>query len=72
MLQAHGDADQPLNYAGGLALRFAELAVRGAGRVRAQGFGVAQVGAQREHLQAVEHVESPRTRLLGAARAQLE
>ena len=57
MVQAHGHANQALANAGRLTLHFRQAAVRGAGRMRRQRFGIAKVGAQREHLQLVEHVK---------------
>ena len=43
VLKAYGQADEVLDYASGLALLFAEFAVRGGGRVGDGGFYVAQV-----------------------------
>ena len=45
IFQAHGHADHALRDARGQALRFRQPAVRGAGRVRDGGLGVAQVGS---------------------------
>ena len=60
MLKASGHTNQTLADARRLALVFRELAVRGTGRMREQRFGVAQVGTQRQHTQAVEYMERTR------------
>jgi hypothetical protein len=59
VFKTHSHAYQALANARHLALIFTELAVRGAGRVGEQGFGVAQVGAQGQHLQGVKHMKGP-------------
>src|SRR3982751_2198461 len=50
VVEADGHADQALRDAGGLALVFGQAPVRGAGRVRDRGLGVAEVGGDRANL----------------------
>jgi hypothetical protein len=57
VLQPHGQADHALRDAGGQALRFAQAAVRGAGRVGDGGLGVAQVGGDAADARGVDHGE---------------
>ena len=55
-----------------LTLVFGELAVRGAGRVCEQGFGITQIGTQRKRTQAVKHMEGACTRLLRISRLDIK
>jgi len=56
VLQADGHADHALHDAGGLPLRLAQAPVRGAGRMRDGGLGVAQVGGDGAHARGVDHL----------------
>ena len=58
MFQTHTDADEAGGDVDGLSFRFGQFCMCGAGRVRSDAAGIAQVGCERQHLQAVQETAS--------------
>src|ERR1700722_9897482 len=57
IFDAHRDADQRIGDADPIPRLFGDAGVRGARRVRHEGFGAAEAHGELDHLQRIEHAE---------------